>query len=74
MEILANVVVHVAGMRRCLSTTATNGPIIHPPDDILGVESHDGMILTDENEITWRKTCPSATMSTTNPTWTDTNT
>jgi hypothetical protein len=27
--------------------------------------------LTGENRSTWRKTCPSATLSTTNPTWTD---
>jgi hypothetical protein len=29
------------------------------------------MILTGENGITWIKTCPSATLTTTNPTWTD---
>jgi hypothetical protein len=27
------------------------------------------MILIGENRRTWRKTCPSATLSTTNPTW-----
>jgi hypothetical protein len=29
------------------------------------------MKLTGENRTTWGKTCPSATLSTTNPTWTD---
>jgi hypothetical protein len=29
------------------------------------------MKLTGENRSTGRKTCPSATLSTTNPTWTD---
>jgi hypothetical protein len=29
------------------------------------------MKLTGENRNTWGKTCPSATLSTTNPTWTD---
>jgi hypothetical protein len=29
------------------------------------------MKLTAENRSTWGKTCPSATLSTTNPTWTD---
>jgi hypothetical protein len=29
------------------------------------------MILTEENLRTWRKTCPSATSSTTNAIWTD---
>jgi hypothetical protein len=29
------------------------------------------MKLTGENQSTWGKTCPSATLSTTNPTWTD---
>jgi hypothetical protein len=29
------------------------------------------MKLTGENRSTWGKTCPSATFSNTNPTWTD---
>jgi hypothetical protein len=32
--------------------------------------STGGVILTRENQHTWRKTCLSATLSTTNPTWT----
>jgi hypothetical protein len=35
------------------------------------LESDGGMILTGENQRTRRRTCPSATMSTTNPTWID---
>jgi hypothetical protein len=35
----------------------------------MGMESHGGMILTGENRGTRRQTCPSATLSTTNPTW-----
>jgi hypothetical protein len=35
------------------------------------MKSHGGMILTGENLRTQRSTCPSATLSTTNPTWTD---
>jgi hypothetical protein len=34
-------------------------------------ESHGGMILTGENRRTRRKTCSSATLSATNPTWTN---
>jgi hypothetical protein len=30
------------------------------------------MILKGENQSSWEKTCPSATLSATNPTWTDT--
>jgi hypothetical protein len=35
------------------------------------MESHGGMILTGENRRTRRKACPTATLSTTNPTWFD---
>jgi hypothetical protein len=35
----------------------------------MSFESDGGMILTGENRRTRRKTCPSATLSTTNPTW-----
>jgi hypothetical protein len=48
----------------------TNGPIVLPPDD-MRVWSPGGMILTGGNRRTWRKTCPSATLFTINPTWTD---
>jgi hypothetical protein len=44
-----------------------NGPVVHPPDD-MSMVSHGGKVLTGENRITWRKTCPSTT-STINPTW-----
>jgi hypothetical protein len=37
----------------------------------MSLESDGGMILTGENRRTLRKTCPSATLSTTNPTWID---
>jgi hypothetical protein len=51
---------------------AVNGPIVHPPDDTSeNVEqSSGGMILAGENLRTQRKTCPSATLPTTNLTWT----
>jgi hypothetical protein len=35
------------------------------------MERHGGMILTGENQITPKETCPNATLSTTNPTWID---
>jgi hypothetical protein len=35
------------------------------------VESHGGLILTGENSGSRRETCPSDTLSTTNPTWND---
>jgi hypothetical protein len=37
----------------------------------MSVESDGGMILTGENRRTRRKTCPSAILSTTKPTWID---
>jgi hypothetical protein len=61
------VVVHVNTVRLF---AATNGPSVHPPGN-MGMERHSGMTLTGENQRTWIKTYPSATLSTTNPTWTD---
>jgi hypothetical protein len=43
---------------------------MHSPDD-MSLGSDGGMILTGENRITRTKTCPSTTLSTTNPTWID---
>jgi hypothetical protein len=40
--------------------------ITHSPDD-MSLETGGGMILTGNNGRTRRKTCPSATLSTTNP-------
>jgi hypothetical protein len=37
----------------------------------MSLESDGGIILTGENRITRRKTCPSTTLSTTNPAWID---
>jgi hypothetical protein len=37
----------------------------------MSLESDGGMILTGGNQRTRRKTCPSATLSTTDPTWID---
>jgi hypothetical protein len=37
----------------------------------MSLESDGGMILTGKHRRTRRKTCPSATLSTTNPTWID---
>jgi hypothetical protein len=53
-------------------TAAANGPIVHPQMISLHewIWSSGGMILTGENRRSRRKTCPSATLSTTNPTWT----
>jgi hypothetical protein len=40
----------VGGVRWCLWTATTNGPIVHPPDECLSMESHGGMVLTGETE------------------------
>jgi hypothetical protein len=52
---------------------ALHASILRIPDD-MSLKSDGGMIylLTGENRRTRRKTCPSATLSTTNPTWIDT--
>jgi hypothetical protein len=53
-----------------LSMSATNWPIVPAPG---GYEDGDfgGMIIGRGNRRTRTKTCPSATLSTTNPTWPD---
>jgi hypothetical protein len=48
---------------------AANRPIIHPPGD-KWIWSNGGMIVTGEHQRTQRKTCPTATLTTANPTWT----
>jgi hypothetical protein len=35
----------------------------------MNMDRHGGMIFTGENRRTRRETCPSAALSTTNPTW-----
>jgi hypothetical protein len=42
-----------------------------PPDDSVSMEIHSGLTLTGINRRSRRKVCPSATLSTTNSTWTD---
>jgi hypothetical protein len=37
----------------------------------MSIGNDGGMILTEENRRTQRNICPSATLSTTNPTWND---
>jgi hypothetical protein len=59
------------GVKPRIWTTATNGHIVHSPDD-MNFESDGVMIYWQgKNWTTRRKTCPSATLSTTNPTWID---
>jgi hypothetical protein len=58
------------GVRLCLWTAATNGPIVHPADDKVWSLSGE-IILIGENRWTQRRTYPTATLATTNATWTD---
>jgi hypothetical protein len=52
----------------CVWTAATNGLLFIPE---WWVWSHSGIILTGESRRTRRKPFPSASLPTTNPTWTD---
>jgi hypothetical protein len=64
------VVVRVDGVRLCLWTVAIQEPIVHLPDDIW-VWSHGRLKATEENQKSQRKICHNATLSTTDPIWTD---
>jgi hypothetical protein len=59
--------VHLDGVRLCLWTAATSRPIVHSPRWYMRAMEWYWW----ENWRTWRKTCPSATLPTTHPTWTD---
>jgi hypothetical protein len=62
------VAVHVHWVILCLWNVAPSRHIVHPPGDVWVWRGND----TDrENRRTLRKICPSATLSTTNPTWND---
>jgi hypothetical protein len=65
------VIVLADGVRLCLWTAITNGPVVHPSDNIRICWNPGGMILTAKNRRTRAKTCPSDTLSTINATWTD---
>jgi hypothetical protein len=65
------IVDHNVGLREVSELQPPTG-LLFIPQMIYGMESHDKMILTGENQRTRRKSCPSATFSTTNPTWIDT--
>jgi hypothetical protein len=52
-------------------TGLLTGPLSTPQMIHGWIWSSNGMILTGKNRSSWRKTCPSAILSTINPTWTD---
>jgi hypothetical protein len=58
-------------VKLCLcGTAAANGPIVHPPDDTWVNMDQRWDDIDRGNQRTRRKTCPSATLCTTNTTWT----
>jgi hypothetical protein len=64
------VVVHIDGVRLSLNSGHQRA-YCSSPRWYMSMESYGGMISTGENQRTLRKTCPSATLPTKNPTWTD---
>jgi hypothetical protein len=66
------IVVHVDGVRLCLWTAASNGPIFHPSDDTWICKAMVEWYWQGKpEELRERETCPSVTLSTTYPTWTN---
>jgi hypothetical protein len=63
-------VVHVEGVRLCLWTTATNSPIVHPPGDTWAWRTTVEWYWQGKAK-NLEETCPNATLSTTNLTWTN---
>jgi hypothetical protein len=63
--------VRVGGVRLRLWTAATNRPVVHPPGDIWAWRATVEWYWQGKTRRTRRKTCPSATSSATNPTWTN---
>jgi hypothetical protein len=59
------------GETMSLGTGSLTAPLSIPQMIHEWIWSSGEMILTGENRRTRRKTCPSATLSTINPTWTD---
>jgi hypothetical protein len=59
------------GVRWCLWTAATSGPIVHLPDDIWAWSVMVEWYWQGKIKELREKTCPSATLSTTNPAWID---
>jgi hypothetical protein len=53
-------VVHVDGVKICLRTAASNGPVVHPPRWYMSTESHSVVTLGGGNRWSRRKTCHSA--------------
>jgi hypothetical protein len=69
VNVLSNV--HVDGVRLCLWTAATTGHTVHPPDDTWVWTAMVERYWQEKTEELREKPCPSATLSTTNLTWTD---
>jgi hypothetical protein len=67
----SHTLVHVDGVRLFLNCGHQWACCLSPGSIYMSMESYSGMILTGEDRKTRRKLCPSAALSTTNPTWTD---
>jgi hypothetical protein len=55
----------------CISEVKLQTSLLFIPSDDICVWTTSGMIWTKENQITQEKTCPSVTLSTEKPAWTD---
>lgn len=72
-DVVVAAVADVNGVRQCLWTAGTDGPIVHPPNDMRVCRATVEWYWQEKTEEIGRKNLSNGTLSTTNPTCTEPN-